>query len=93
LRDEIYEQLGKAWGSIVYLEWLDIIEEPRSCHGPDDISPVNPAPCWSYGKLEYVDSTKVLLIRERRGDIVDIQAFPTGVITKVIVMTPEKGEP
>lgn len=85
-KDTLFDQLVKAWRSAVYIEWLDICEEPRTCSGPDNISPVNPAPCWSYGELEYVDRDKVLLIRERRGDIVDVQAFPTGVITKVTQM-------
>lgn len=64
--------------TIVKVEWLDITE-----HTVSSGQKVGPVRCYSYGEIDSQDEETLVLIRERRGEEVDKQAFPCGCIIRI----------
>lgn len=75
-----------AIGDRVEVIWLDITEH-HDLHDGEDTD-TGPMECVSWGIL-LVDNDDVLkIVRERRGDTKDVQAFPRGCVKRVTVLEP-----
>ncbi len=73
-------------GDRVEVIWLDITEHHDVRDG--DEKDTGPTDCVSWGILLEDNDDVLKIMRERRGDTKDVQAFPRGCVTRVTLLEP-----